>query len=248
MVKTKSSLVVGCDIPSKVGIISDIHGNYYALRKALEIFRSHDIKKYIFLGDSIGYIPSLKALDIIYKNSDDFICIRGNHEDMLLNDKISPERDKVYLLKQLQNQISEQKKKFIKNWKKELVIESQSKKFIFLHGSPKDHIYGYIYPDTCLDEFNEDYNIFFVGNSHWAFDRSNNDKRYINPGSCGLPRDNGKYASIGIFNFTNQEYSPIRFDISMFYNKLYKEYPQIHKSVLDLKNRNKIRVLKNEIT
>jgi putative phosphoesterase len=248
MVKKKSSLIAGHDIPFRVGIISDVHGNHYALQKALEIFRSYDVKKYIFLGDSIGYIPSLKALNLLYKNSDDFICIRGNHEDMLLNDKIPPDKDKIYHLSQLQSEISKQHKNFITNWKNKLVVEMKNKKFIFFHGSPKDYIYGYIYPDTSLDEFDENYDIFFMGNSHWAFDRSQGYKRFINPGSCGLPRDHGKYASIGIFNFLNQEYSPIRFDISMYYNMLCKEHPKIHTSVLDLKNRKKIKILKNEIT
>ena len=247
MAERKHSLIIEKDIPSKIGLISDIHGNYYALIRALNIFNKHNINKYIFLGDSIGYIPSLKALNIIFQKSEDFLCIKGNHGHMLLNKNICSKRNKIYLLDAVGLRIGTDKRKYINSWQDSLIIKFEEKSFLFVHGSPSDPINGYVYPDTELDQFDTKHDVIFMGHSHWAFDRSYKTKRFINPGSCGLPRDNGQFGSIGIFNFNTLKYKPIRFDISDSYMKLKKEYPEIDKSVLDLRHRKKIKIPREEI-
>lgn len=247
MAEKKSYLIVGKDIPSKIGLISDIHGNYYALRSALKIFKRYNINKYIFLGDSIGYIPSLKALDIIFRNSNKFLCIKGNHEEMLLKNESCPKKNKIYLLDLIKSKISSDKEDYINSWKQKLIIRNKEKSFLFVHGSPLDITYGYIYPDTDLSQFSLEEDIVFMGHSHWAFDRSIKTKRFINPGSCGLPRDHGKFGSIGIFDFDTLEYTSIRFDITESYLMLANQYPEIDKSVLELRNRRKIEITGEQI-
>ncbi len=247
MAEKESYLIAGKDVPLKIGIISDIHGNYYALLKALEIFKKHHIKKYIFLGDAIGYIPSLKALDIIFQNSDKFICIKGNHEDMLLNNKVCRKKNKVYLLDMIRLRISSEEKEYINSWQDTLTIKFKDKSFLFIHGSPKDPTYGYIYPDTQLNQYDVKHDVIFMGHSHWAFERSFKTKRFINPGSCGLPRDNGQFGSLGIFDFNSLKYTPIRYDISDSYLKLKNEHPEINESVLKLRHRRKIQISGDEI-
>jgi len=242
MDKRQPSLIIGEDIPQRIGLISDVHGNYLALQRALTIFKSHKIQKYFFLGDSVGYIPSLKALDIIYKNTNDFICIKGNHEDMLLNNKISSKKNKIYLLDQIKSKVTSEIFDFISSWKSNIAIKYKNKNFLFVHGSPNDYTYGYIYPNTELSQFKIKHNFIFMGHSHWSFKRSHGNKQFINPGSCGLPRDHGQYGSIGIFNFEDLRYQPIRFDISDTFSKLAEEYPLIDKRVLELRNRKRIQI------
>ena len=242
MDKRKESLIAGRDIPFKVGIISDVHGNHYALKKAIKILKSLGIKKYIFLGDAIGYIPSLEALNVIFQNSDDFLCIKGNHEDMFLNKKIPAKKNEFYLLDIIKSKISSDGLNYISSWKDSITIQHKGMKFLFIHGSPDDYTNGYIYPDSKLNHFKMECDVVFMGNSHWAFDRSLNSKRFINPGSCGLPRDNGRYGSVGVFDFLTLEYSPIRFDIFKFYSRLIKEHPEIHPATARLRDRENIRV------
>ena len=247
MAEKKPSLTVGKDIPPKVGIISDIHGNYLALIKALQIFKKYNINKYIFLGDAIGYIPSLKALDIIYKNSRKFLCIKGNHEEMFIKKDTCPIKNKIYLHSLIRTRISNDAKNYINSWETKLTIKNKEKSFLFIHGSPKDYNNGYVYPDTDLSQFSVEDDIIFMGHSHWAFDRTFNKKRFINAGSCGLPRDNGKFGSIGIFDFATLKYITIRFDISETYSILGREYPEIDKSVLELRHREKVEIRGEQI-
>lgn len=69
---------------SKYAVISDIHGNYPALRKVMKDIKSLKIDGIVCLGDVIGYNPwpSECAEKIL---SDDRIvaCVKGNHEKLL---------------------------------------------------------------------------------------------------------------------------------------------------------------------
>ena len=78
---------------NKIGILSDIHGNYDALEAVLKRAKKEKIDRFIFCGDLIGYYyEPKKCLDILSKFKVDYI--KGNHEIMLsdyLNNKISKE-------------------------------------------------------------------------------------------------------------------------------------------------------------
>jgi len=65
----------------KLFIISDIHGNYDALKTAYE---NVNFDKLIFLGDSVDYGPEPeKVIDFLRENSD--INIMGNHDNAVIN-------------------------------------------------------------------------------------------------------------------------------------------------------------------
>jgi len=70
-------------------VIADIHGNNTLFRKALKAVNLKKSDKVILLGDVIDRGPESKeVLDtiILLKESGfEIICIKGNHEDMLLN-------------------------------------------------------------------------------------------------------------------------------------------------------------------
>ena len=63
----------------KVGIISDIHGNHYALEEVLKVAIREGVEKLLVLGDIVGYYyhPEI-VLEMLYKWS--YEIIKGNHE------------------------------------------------------------------------------------------------------------------------------------------------------------------------
>ena len=66
-----------------VGLVSDAHGNADALEKCLDVIEREGARKTYFLGDAVGYFPEENAvLDLL--RSRGAICLRGNHEAMLL--------------------------------------------------------------------------------------------------------------------------------------------------------------------
>ena len=68
----------------KIGLLSDIHANAYALSSVFNAAKKLNVKKIIFCGDYVGYYfePS-KVLSLL--NRWDWIGIKGNHESMLIN-------------------------------------------------------------------------------------------------------------------------------------------------------------------
>ena len=81
----------------KLAVISDIHGNLPAFKKALGIISNlKKVDQYIFLGDIVGYGPWSNECVEIVKSIKNCIKIRGNHEEYF----IKGECDKKNLLAQ----------------------------------------------------------------------------------------------------------------------------------------------------
>ena len=67
----------------KIAFISDIHGNYDALKEVFKQINKLDIKEIYCLGDIVNYYyePD-KCIDLLIKNK--VKCIKGNHEKIFL--------------------------------------------------------------------------------------------------------------------------------------------------------------------
>ena len=67
----------------RIAFISDIHGNYDALRAVIKKIKKLGIKKVYCLGDIVNYYydPD-KCIDLLLKNK--VQCIKGNHEKIFL--------------------------------------------------------------------------------------------------------------------------------------------------------------------
>ena len=180
----------------KIGILSDIHGNLPALKTVYRYLIDSGCDKIICLGDVVGYIPSFEALNFLYEKRDDFIFIKGNHEDLLLSELAL---DKIYCYDFLRNNISIYMLDFIKSWPYFFEFNGID----FIH-SIRDLSSQYIrvYKDTDLD-FSRLSKITFIGHSHYSFVRSNGEKYLISVGSIGAPRDFGGISSFAIFDTDN---------------------------------------------
>ena len=68
----------------KLAILSDIHGNYSAFMEVITACQKYNIEKLLLLGDQVGYYYESEK---IYNElmSWNYIAIRGNHEDILLD-------------------------------------------------------------------------------------------------------------------------------------------------------------------
>jgi len=81
-------------------VIGDVHGHYDALMKLLEAIAPTSDDQIYFLGDLIDRGPkSAQVVDFVFKNK--YQCLRGNHEEMLLDvlggGQIVPEMFQVWL-------------------------------------------------------------------------------------------------------------------------------------------------------
>ncbi len=217
-----------------IGILSDAHGHLGAFNRAIELLQHFGVSRFIFLGDALGYIPSIEVVRALKLLGSDVICIMGNHEKMLLGDTLEMHREEVYQLAKVRDKLNKNDLDFMRDWPTHYAESIGGKSVLFVHGSPDDFTEGYVYPDSELSFVKVDYDFVFMGHTHRPFIRRQENVVYVNVGSCGLPRDDGRYGSVAIFSPSSAEVRVLRFDIVTATERLFASNIFCHKSVRDL--------------
>lgn len=220
-----------------LGFISDAHGNVEAFNKGISILLAEGAKRLFFLGDAIGYIPSYAVLNALDSLGEKIFCIRGNHEAMLLDGRVDLARDSIYQLEVLRTNLPQSKLKMISSWPVLHREMLDGLSLLLVHGSPESPTYGYVYPDTNLAGFSPDADWVFMANTHHPFIREQAGIQYVNIGSCGMPRDDGRFGSAGLLDTKTGTTRIFRFDICSETKRMLEEFPIIHPSVRDLYSR-----------
>jgi putative phosphoesterase len=220
-----------------IGLVSDAHGNSQAFDRAITLLMAQGAQRFYFLGDAIGYVPSAAVLDSIARLGDRVQCIRGNHEAMLLEGRSESARACVYQLEALRTKLTPMQLTMIASWPvlRNEVVDGQ--RILLVHGSPADPTYGYVYPDTDLTGFSPDADWVFMGNTHHPFIREQAGTCYVNIGSCGMPRDDGRYGSVALLDTKARRARILRFDITVEIREILEQFPTVHPSVREVYER-----------
>jgi predicted phosphodiesterase len=126
-----------------IGVFSDAHGHLAAFDKALALLEGEGCKRIFYLGDSVGYIPSVGVLRRLLDNHL-IIKLMGNHEDMLLKGELSPEQESICRLTETAAMANRVDIYFIKQLPKKHEETFGDQKCLFVHGSPLDPLSGYV--------------------------------------------------------------------------------------------------------
>lgn len=196
-----------------LGILSDAHGNGPAFRLAVERLIRLGAERFVFLGDAVGYIPSISVVRALLEMGERVECIRGNHEDMLLVGSADSRREAVYQLSATRQQLGADELSYLASWPVARRASVPSGAVLYVHGSPADPTNGYVYPDTDLSSFATDVAYVFMGHSHHPFVRRQGETLFVNVGSCGLPRDDGRFGCAALFDEHSGTVRLLRFDI-----------------------------------
>lgn len=218
-----------------IGILSDAHGNITAFRSAISNLRRLGANEFYFLGDALGYIPSIEVIQELMNMGQEVKCILGNHEFMVLNQTIKIDREPLYQHQAIRSQLTLEHIAFLKSWPTHRREFMAGLDVLFVHGSPNDFTYDYVYPDSDLSQFNISVDFVFMGHSHHPFVRSHNRATFVNVGSCGLPRDDGRYGSCAIFDPSAQQVFIYRYGIDDSMTEISENVlEQLHPSVTQL--------------
>jgi putative phosphoesterase len=217
-----------------IGILSDAHGNGEVFQKMVEVLFARGATRLIFLGDAVGYIPDISVLDQLMALGDKVRCIRGNHEEMLLTGDYPEKLEPLYRIKDARLTMTREHETFIGGWPRSMLEEYPCGTALFVHGSPHDLQNGYVYPDTDLEVFDVPYDFVFMGHTHRAFKRMHKDTMFVNTGSCGLPRDDGRYASAALMDPVQGGVRIIRLELSSFHVEQMLVFHDAHASVRGL--------------
>lgn len=223
----------------KLCVFSDIHGNGFAFDAALEKILSERADFNFFLGDFCGYFFDQNGIFKKLKAIPNLIRLRGNHDDLLLR-MADGEKDLLseYTQKygRSMEHLLDQDIQEIIEWLRSAprFYENRELNCYACHGSPWDHLDGYVYPDTSIEKF-ADYaqTLFLIGHTHYPMTRKLGNKLIVNPGSIGQPRHGGEasYAVIDMNSFI-VEFKEIVYDKT----KLAKEIERLDGNNMYLKN------------
>lgn len=196
-------------------LISDIHANLEALEVVLDDIRSQGITEVFCLGDIIGYGPNPReCIDRVMESCR--VTLLGNHDQGALFDpdgfNIGAERAIFWTREQLESPLDRANNERRWEFLGELPRTYRLGPFLFVHGSPRNPLSEYIFPEDIynhrkmerLFQLVENYcfqghthvpGIFTEGYQFYAPEEIENEytlgegKVMVNVGSVGQPRD-----------------------------------------------------------
>ena len=197
-----------------LGFVSDSHGCVEALDKALEILRHHGAQRVYHLGDSVGYFPGWRAADRLRELG--VPSLLGNHEEMLLQARFDSIKDEMYRLAETRREGGAARLGWVEDLPRTLSVEEGGSVVMLVHGSLSDPVWEYVYPDTPLDGFDPSgAEAVVMGHTHRPCLRRCKGVRFMNAGSCALPRDEEGLGAVCLWDTETGEGQILRFTVGL---------------------------------
>ncbi|NOT54656.1 MAG: metallophosphoesterase family protein [Deltaproteobacteria bacterium] len=190
----------------KIGLVSDIHADARALRRALEHLPSVDA--YLCPGDAVSeYRFCAETVEVLQQAN--VLCIQGNHEQVLFNG-----RNPAYL-KKCRETFTPESLDFLATAPLSRELEFAGVKVLQIHASPWEPYDEYIYPGSPrLARFSTlPYDMVCFGHTHIPLIHQAGAVTIINPGSCSQPRDQDRRGSCALFDTETRETTIHRFSL-----------------------------------
>jgi putative phosphoesterase len=197
----------------KIGLISDIHGNYEALKEVLSWFDKMKVSEIYCLGDVVGYYSQVnECCDELRLRK--IPCVMGNHDWYMASGGFCPRS------KNVNDCLAYQRGVIVKenlDWLKSLPVQIQIDNIQLLHGGWADPIDEYLIP---TQEYFERVTgeIFISGHTHVQTLHKYGNKTYCNPGSVGQPRDGDPRAAFAVFDSNDFELLRVEYDMQKVFN------------------------------
>jgi len=179
----------------KAGFISDIHGNYEALKTVLAELDSMNITKVYCLGDVVGYYTQInECCNALISRQ--IPCVMGNHDWYFAGGSFCPRSQSVNdCLEYLRTVITGENME----WLKTFPLHREVGNIKMVHGGWMDPIDEYIKPtEKYFSRISGD--VFVSGHTHIQTIQEFGKKTYCNPGSVGQPRDNDPRAAFAVYD------------------------------------------------
>jgi putative phosphoesterase len=179
----------------KIGLISDIHGNYEALKEVLSELDKMKVSEIYCLGDVVGYYSQVnECCDELRLRK--IPCIMGNHDWYMASGGFCSRSKRVndclvYLRKVITTENIE--------WLRSFPVQRFIHNIHMVHGGWADPIDEYFIPsEEYFSRLKGDF--FISGHTHFQSLHKFENKTYCNPGSVGQPRDNDPRAAFAVFD------------------------------------------------
>ncbi|MGA3211148.1 MAG: metallophosphoesterase family protein [Terriglobales bacterium] len=191
----------------KIVIISDLHGNYEALRALPEAYDELWV-----LGDLVNYGPQpCEVVDAI--RAEATLVVRGNHDNAIGFDQDPKCGIRFREMAQTTGKftasvISREQKDFLSSLPLKVTAMRGTTRFYLTHAMPSDPLYGYS-PHDSNDWVTEvegvPADVVLVGHTHHPFIRTIGKQTLVNPGSLGQPKNGSSNACYAVWQDTRIE-------------------------------------------
>lgn len=202
----------------KIAILSDIHGNLFALNSVLEDIKKNNVDEIFCLGDlaMAGPEPN-QTIDFVKRQN--WTIVQGNTDKMIVDYseeiKNNEKNFAPIMANALANDvelISYENKQFLSDLPEKLSLEREGVKILLVHGSPRQNNEN-IFPDLKKEQINEivagvEENIIFCGHTHIPCGyQTDNGITIVNDGSVGRPFIEEPSACYVLADFNNGSFT-----------------------------------------
>jgi putative phosphoesterase len=187
--------------PPKIVIVSDIHGNYEALRALPE-----DYDELWVLGDLVNYGPQpAEVIELVREKAS--LVVRGNHDDAVAFDR-DPRCSTAFrqaaaeTAEYTKSVLNTEQKRYLGELPLFIKVQRSQKTFYLCHAVPSYPLYAYCttaskaWPKE-LEEAGTDF--LFVGHTHAQFLLRVGERLILNPGSIGQPKSGSPSATYAVW-------------------------------------------------
>ena len=181
-----------------IGLFSDVHGNYYALKRVMEALKERNCSRIYCLGDVSGYYSMVnECIDLL--RAEGVVCLKGNHDSYLLGESFCPRSNSVNQCIAYQKKvITKDNLAFLATLRPSLTTET----FWAVHGGWNDPIDEYIgtFDFEAAEQWGGGCKRFFSGHTHIQKLERKGEVLYCNPGAVGQPRDHDWRAGFALLD------------------------------------------------
>jgi putative phosphoesterase len=209
----------------RIAIFSDIHGNLQALEAVLADIAEQQPDVIYCLGDLVGYGANPNevterirrdALPTVMGNYDDGVgfdrddcgCAYKEEKDRLLGDRS---------LAWTKAHTTAENKAFLKTLVKEIRLESDGRRILLVHGSPRK-MNEYLFEDRAISSFqrlaaSSNADVIVFGHTHKPYTKEVDGVLFLNDGSVGKPKDGDWRACYAILENGAATFRRVDYDV-----------------------------------
>ena len=229
----------------KVAILSDIHSNLEAMIACCRKARAVGVKRYVCLGDMVGYgADPIAVLDLLI-NLPNLIAVRGNHDEAVVTGEFTGTNGSIQqVFEWTRNKLLDRHRQFLQS----LPYVQTEYGAVFAHASvnnPKswEYLYHIVAVRNCL--LTAPNPLVFTGHTHLpvlyyetpaggikqlavedgqAIALYQGRRYFVNVGSVGQPRDGSNTACFVVFDTALQEltFHRVPYDYTVTAKKIIK--------------------------
>jgi len=210
----------------KIGIMADPHSNLAAFQAVLKHMPKVD--ELVCAGDLVGYgAEPNEVIDLARKKG--IQTVLGNHDYSAITRDVAgfnPFAAKAALW--TAKNLRDDNVKYLRGLQEELRLTCGGKRIYVVHGSPRDPLFEYVFPDLPNRELlelmrNVEADVIVLGHTHVPMQRVIHGKLILNPGGVGQPRDRDPRASYMLLTIDGEisvEHERVEYDVEQTAKKI----------------------------